>query len=100
MGAFYSFYKKKKGIQILENEQHMWLECENNGQSLAWDTVMSTWNKTTTRNWPNISLGLIRGSAAISFEEDFNTDSERVRILISMTIWAIWKSINKNSIND
>jgi hypothetical protein len=31
---------------------------------------------------------------------DYSKDSERLRILISMTIWAIWKSRNKNSIND
>ncbi len=34
------------------------------------------------------------------FEEDFDKDSERLRILITMTIWAIWKSKLKNSIND
>src|SRR5258708_23463706 len=61
---------------------------------------MTVWRKTTTRAWPNISLGLIRGVAAISFKNDHSKDSERLRILISMTIWAIWKSRNKNSIND
>src|SRR5258708_11180822 len=61
---------------------------------------MTVWRKTTTRAWPNISLGLIRGAAAISFEDDHKKDSERLRTLISMTIWAIWKSRNKNSIND
>jgi hypothetical protein len=44
-------------------------------------------------------MGLIRGAAAISFENDYNRDSERLRILISMTIWAIWKSRNINTIN-
>jgi len=96
--AFCSFCKKKKNIEILESEQHMWLECENNGQSLAWDMVKNTWNKATTRTWPNVSLGLIRGTAAISFKRDFNKDSERLRILISMTIWAIWKSRNCDNI--
>jgi len=51
-------------------------------------------------DWPTISLGLIRGSAAITFNGDYNSDSERLRILISMTIWAIWKSRNKNTINN
>ena len=37
---------------------------------------------------------------AISFIDDHNRDSERLCILISMTIWAIWKSRNKNSINN
>ena len=52
------------------------------------------------RNWPAISLGLIKGSAAITFHDDRNSDSERLRILISMTLWAIWKSRNKNTINN
>ena len=77
----------------------MWLQCGENGQSLAWETAESVWNKYTEREWPNVSLGLIRGAAAIPFE-DYSKDSERLRILVSVTIWAIWKSRNKNSIND
>jgi hypothetical protein len=50
--------------------------------------------------WPDVTLGLIRGVAAISLEGDKNKDSERLRILISMTIWAIWKSKIKKSINN
>jgi len=98
--AYCSFCKKKKAVEITESEQHMWLDCENNGQSLAWETARKIWIKTTDRTWPTISMGLIRGAAALSFEYDYSKDSERLRILISMTIWAIWKSRNKNSIND
>ncbi len=68
----------------LESEQHMWLDCENNGQALEWVTAKNMWHRATSRNWPVILRGLIRGAA--------------LRILISMTIWAIWKSRNKNSI--
>jgi hypothetical protein len=63
-------------------------------------TTVNTWKKTTSRNWPILSMGLIKGAPAISFENDVNKDSERLRILISMTIWAIWKSRNKNTITD
>ena len=65
-----------------------------------WEIARTTWEKTTSRPWPNVSLGPIRGAAALSFEDDYRKDSERLRILISMTIWAIWKSRNKYSIND
>ena len=44
------------------------------------------------------SVGSYRRS--LSFENDLSKDSERIRILISMTVWTIWKSRNKNSIND
>jgi len=31
------------------------------------------------------------------FDDDYNRDSERLRILISLTVWAIWKARNKNT---
>jgi len=91
---------RKKNINVLESKQHMWLECENNGQELAWETTKNTWQKTTDRNWPNITAGLIRGVPALSFKHDFSKDAERLRILITVTIWAIWKSRNKSAITN
>ena len=67
---------------------------------IAWEIAKKIWNKTTEREWPNMSLGLIKGTAALSFEDDHNRDSERLRTLISMTVWAIWKTRNKSAIND
>jgi len=58
------------------------------------------WQKTTTRAWPNVTMGLIRGTMALTFEDNSSKDSERLQILILMTIWAIWKSRNKNTILD
>jgi len=95
-----SFCKKAQNAEVIESEQHMWLDCVNSGQAHAWETAENTWRKTSNREWPIITLGLIRGSATLTYEKDFNKDSERIRILISMTIWAIWKSKIKNSIND
>ena len=84
----------------MESEQHLRLECENNSQALAWETARSIWRKPTSRTWPNISTDLIKGTAALSFEDDPSKDSERLRILIAMIIWAIWKSRNKITIID
>ena len=95
-----SFCKKKKGIQVPKSEQHMWLECENKGQSLAWETAKRTWYGTSTRNWPDISLGSTRGAAALAFEMYDRKGAEGLCILITMTTRAIWKSRSKNSIND
>jgi hypothetical protein len=55
--------------------------------------------------WPDMSIGLIRGSAALTLTDKNkkplrNTDSERIRIFISMTIWAIWKARNMHTMND
>jgi len=43
---------------------------------------------------------LIRGAAALTFENNMSKDSERLRILIAMTVWAIWKSKIKISIQN
>jgi len=92
--------KKKDNSEIMESEQHMWLECENNRQALTWETAKEVWQKSTERDWPNLSIGLIRGTAALKFEIDLNKDSDRIRILISIGIWAIWKSRDKTAITD
>ena len=63
-------------IEIIENEQHIWLECKNNGQAAAWEIARATWEKTTSRLWPNISLRLIRGAASLSFENDYSKNRE------------------------
>ena len=83
--------KKQESIEIIESEPHIWLECRNNGQNMAWETARNIWEKSTKRPWPDILIGLIRGVPAITFENDHMKDSERLRILISMTIliWAI-----------
>ena len=47
-----------------------------------------------------MTTDLIRGITALSFKDDLTKDSERLRILVSMTIWAIWKSRNKNTMQD
>ena len=98
--ALCSFCIRKEGTETIETEQHLWLECEHNGQNITWETARNIWRKTTPRSWPNLSLGLIRGTPAIGFENDPNKDSERLRILISLPVWAIWKSRNKSSINN
>ena len=98
--AYCSFCKTTESIEILESEQHIWLECEHNGQARVWETTKGAWEKTTDRAWPAMTMGLIRGAAALTFGNDHSRDSERLRILISMAVWAIWKSRNEKSIND
>jgi len=96
--AHCSFCKRINDEETIESEQLMWLDCENNGQTQAWETTRKIWQKCTPRPWPLLSIGLIRGSPELSYETDFNKDAERLRTLISMTISSIWKSRNKNTI--
>ena len=64
----------------------MRLGCENSKQVQVWNMTKRTWQRLTDRGWPTISLGLIGGVAALVLKEDlFDKDSERLRILITMT---------------
>ena len=76
--AFCSACRKMRGTQALESEQHLWMECENNGQTQAWEAAKNIWQRTTSRNWPDVSMGLIRGAAALTFDDDYSKDSERL----------------------
>lgn len=78
----------------------MWIDCTHNGRSQAWEAARNIWEKSTDGPWPTITTGLIRGTTALSFKDDLAKDSERLRILLSMTFWSIWKSRNENTIND
>jgi hypothetical protein len=86
-----------------ENEQHLWLGCEYNGQNEAWETAKQLWTKAGGHEWPHISLGIIRGVGAITLTDNQgkpakDLSSERIRILVAMTTWAIWKVRNKHAI--
>ena len=50
--AHCSFCKKKRNIEVIETEQHMWLECTNSGQAQAWETTGKIWRKSTEKDWP------------------------------------------------
>jgi ribonuclease HI len=86
--ALCSFCKKKQNTDVIETEKHMWLDCENSGQAQVWNVSERTWRRSTDREWPTITLGLIRGAAALTFEEDFSKDSERLRISVDTRAWS------------
>jgi len=65
--AICSACRKANDIEVIESEYHLWLECENNGQSLTWNTAKSIWQKSTDR---------VRGTAAMKFEIDPCKDSD------------------------
>jgi exonuclease III/ribonuclease HI len=91
-----------KGFQTLENETHLWCECENNGQSECWKQAQQIWRMCTNKRWPNINIGIIYGTGALTIPRrdeppTLNSDVERIRILIALATWAIWKSRNKRA---
>jgi len=87
--------------EATESPTHLWRECEYNGQYKAWLYAKILWQKSTRKPWPQISLALVKGSPAISLSEQ-NADeneSKRMRIIISTTTWAIWKTRNRLTIS-
>ena len=92
--------QRRQSWDMSESKDHLWLQCEYNGQQMAWDTAKSIWNKSTDREWPNMSMGLIKGAPAMAYKHDNNKDLQRLRILISLTTWVIWKRRNKNTMNN
>jgi ribonuclease HI len=103
--AYCSFCTANGEREREESEQHLWLDCQYNSQSQAWKTARRLWAKTTTQRWPRLSIGLLRGIGAVTLT-DFqggptrDMSSERLRIIISMTIWAIWKNRNNYAIQN
>jgi ribonuclease HI/exonuclease III len=95
--------RRKGRYAEIETEHHLWLECENNGQKDAWKRAKEIWNKCTKKKWPQTSLGLLRGIGAITLSDANGrplrtVDSERLRIIISLTMWTIWKTRNSITI--
>jgi len=94
----------EEGFQgVTESEHHLWLLCPYNGQTSAWEMAKHIWRKTTDTEWPEISIALIRGAGAITLTDNqgeprTSTDSERLRIIIANTVWAIWKTRNARTI--
>jgi ribonuclease HI len=91
---------RRKGVHTeIETENHLWLECENNGQKEAWEEAKRIWKMCSKERWPHVSMGLLRGIGAIALSDRNGkplrtSDSERLRTIISLTIWTIWKTRN------
>ena len=49
--AYCPFCKKKRNIEVIETEQHMWLECANSSQAKARETTEKIRCKTSEREW-------------------------------------------------
>ena len=67
--AVCSICKKKNSIEIIENEQHIWLECENNGQAATWEIARTMWERTSRRR---PFYGLQRGDLKLQSPGTFN----------------------------
>lgn len=90
--------------EVEESINHLWLGCQHNSQSNAWEYTRWLWNKTSKKPMPYPSIGLIRGSTAITLIDGTNTpahtDSTRMRLLVTITCWAIWKTRNNLAISN
>jgi len=49
--AYCSFCRKRGIPGVTGDKQHMWIDCENNSQTQAWETAKYIWTKTTDTLW-------------------------------------------------
>lgn len=103
--GFCSFCAKNGDYQTLETEQHIWLDCPFNGQTEAWEEAKSLWERTSAWPWPQLNIGTLRGIGALTTTDEQGKPSkdmstERIRSIISITIWAIWKTRNNHAIQE
>ena len=64
----------------------------------VWDLTEETWKKITKEKWIAPSIGIIGGIGAITFRDNKGSIKSNkgtlYKILISETIWMIWKTRN------
>ncbi|KAJ6541601.1 hypothetical protein B0H19DRAFT_958216, partial [Mycena capillaripes] len=80
-----------------EDLEHILLKCKRPGQELIWKLTRDLWLRKHSR-WPDLSLGNILGCGLASFcdnDGNFLPGTLRLyRILISESIFLIWKARN------
>ncbi|KAJ7488206.1 hypothetical protein FB451DRAFT_1025532 [Mycena latifolia] len=84
-----------------EDLEHILLHCKRPGQSLIWSLAKNLWlQKYPT--WPEISLGSVLGCGLATFTDNRGRnlpgESRFYRILISESIFTIWKVRNESVI--
>ncbi|KAJ7836739.1 ribonuclease H-like protein [Mycena leptocephala] len=85
-----------------EDLEHILLKCERPGQQLVWDLAEKLWLKKHPV-WPTPSLGAILGCGLVVISDDKGRPlpgaSRLYRILISESIFIIWKVRNSSVIS-
>lgn len=92
----------------VESVDHILLECRWTHQNKAWDYIGEIWktiNKVENNNneWKKPSIGLIRGIGAVQIKKGERADkglTSLYKILITETVWILWKGRNERVIND
>ncbi|KAJ7181112.1 hypothetical protein C8R46DRAFT_1319730, partial [Mycena filopes] len=85
-----------------EDLEHILLKCRRPGQAQIWDLAKDLWHKKHPE-WPELTLGSILGCGLASFTDEKGRPllgaSRLYRILISESMFLIWKIRNNCVIN-
>jgi hypothetical protein len=103
--AYCTACEENEVTEVLEDETHLWIGCPYNGQKEAWEAAKDIWKRVSAKEWPALSVGLLRGIGAIELKDEsgkplMTSDSKKLKILITASIWAIWKTRNRRSISN
>ncbi|KAJ6517684.1 hypothetical protein DFH09DRAFT_940328 [Mycena vulgaris] len=86
----------------IESLQHILFECACPGQAIVWSLAGELWKKKYDVPLPPPSMGMVLGSPLTSFEGETRTKPSGVnrlyRILISESVYLIWKLRNESVI--
>lgn len=85
-----------------EDLEHIVLKCRRPGQSLVWSLAKDLWLRKHP-SWPELSLGTILGCGLATFSDEKGHDlpgtARLYRILISESLFVIWKVRNESVIS-
>ncbi|KAJ7930300.1 hypothetical protein B0H13DRAFT_1595499, partial [Mycena leptocephala] len=88
---------------VPEDLEHILLKCKSPGQSQIWALAKELWLKKFPK-WPELSLGGILGCGLATFTDDKGKSlpgaSHLYRILISESLFTIWKVRNHRVISE
>ncbi|KAJ7715583.1 hypothetical protein B0H16DRAFT_1339649, partial [Mycena metata] len=85
-----------------EDLEHVLIKCRRPGQSEVWSLARNLWMR-KCNSWPEPSLGSILGCGLATFRDERGKNSPGLarlyRILVSESIFVIWKIRNDTVIN-
>jgi ribonuclease HI/exonuclease III len=86
----------------IESIDHILIYCDRHKAKELWKEINKIWTQTTEEQWPTVSPGIIRGLGTVKFRDKDGKDQlekeKLYKILVSTTIWTVWKERNTRRI--